>query len=233
MRKRPSTLPTIRDSVLVPAYGVVIQNTPKNSHSKFRPVPALSTAWSDQILACLLAVSRPPVLAGNCLIMAFGNSPTSKRSGSGKLPVPRREDFACKIFPVNIAVTPLADNRSNNPLTNHCIRHLYKTSHISAIDIADTAILALTVLQTGSVNSLHDLKQSGIHLFPRPGKAHGILAHFQTGCGHASRVTGLTRGEQHLAVLEAFNSLRCGRHVCTLGDTYHAISDQGCRILLI
>ena len=83
------------------------------------------------------------------------------------------------------------------------------------------------------MDSLHDLQQPGIHLFPRPGKTHGILAHFQTGGGHPSRIAGLTRGKKHPAVFEALYGLRRGRHIGAFGDTDHAVLDQGCRILVI
>src|SRR5665647_3441234 len=69
------------------------------------------------------------------------------------------------------------------------------------------------------------------HFFTRPAEAQAVLAHLETGGGHAAGVGGLAGAVQELLLDEEVDALGHGRHVGALGDQIHTVVDEILRVL--
>ena len=65
-----------------------------------------------------------------------------------------------------------------------------------------------------------------VHLFGRPTEVHGILAHLQSGCGHASGVDSLARSVKHLMGNERINGFGRTSHIGDFAHAYHSVFDK-------
>ena len=82
-------------------------------------------------------------------------------------------------------------------------------------------------------NALHDALQLGIDLFKGPAQALGVLAHLQTGGGHAACVGSLCRSVQDAVGQVDLDGLRGAGHVGTLAHDGAATLHQSLSGLLV
>ena len=68
--------------------------------------------------------------------------------------------------------------------------------------------------------------QTAVHLVEGPGQTQAVLAHLQTGGGHAARVGRLGGGKQHAVALQVGHRLGGGGHVRALGHREAAVRHQ-------
>src|SRR6185437_5636775 len=94
-----------------------------------------------------------------------------------------------------VAQAEIAYERSDlhQPLIHHRIRYLKKTRNICAVHIIAGCSVFLGSPMADGVNALHDLEESRVYFFARPGDAHAILRHFQAGGSNAARVCRFAR----------------------------------------
>ena len=86
----------------------------------------------------------------------------------------------------------------------------------------------------GSVeDALHDALQLGIHFLKAPAQTLGVLAHFQTGGGHAAGVGCLCGSVQDTVGQVDLDGLGRAGHVCALADNGAAVLDQSLSGLLV
>lgn len=76
------------------------------------------------------------------------------------------------------------------------------------------------------MNVLHDAVELVVHFFTRPGEAHAVLCHFQTGGGNAACVGSLGRTVQDLGGEVGVDTFQVGRHVGTFSDELATVLDE-------
>ena len=82
------------------------------------------------------------------------------------------------------------------------------------------------------MDGLHDFLELGVDLFGRPGEAHGVLAHFETGDSHATGVCRLA-GRKSDATVEVVHSAGRAAHVGGFDDHHAAVLDERLCVILV
>ena len=77
----------------------------------------------------------------------------------------------------------------------------------------------------------HDTLELPVHFLEGPAQALGVLAHLQSGGGHAAGVGGLAGQEVDAFFLEVLGGIQRGGHIGTLADGETAVGHQGLGIL--
>src|SRR5574343_827405 len=95
----------------------------------------------------------------------------------------------------------------DDALGEHRVGNLDEAGDVGAIDVTDLAVCVATMDHAGFMDVAHDLVEAGIDLLPRPGKAHGVLAHFQARRGNAAGIAGLAWGVEHAVTFEYLHGL--------------------------
>ena len=83
------------------------------------------------------------------------------------------------------------------------------------------------------MNALHDLEESRVYFFARPGNAHAILRHFQPGGGNAARVCRFARAIQNSRLEKPMYPRHRRRHIRAFRNDIDTILEQVVRILCI
>src|SRR6266581_6267600 len=116
--------------------------------------------------------------------------------------------------------------RLHNALVEHGICNFDKTGDVRA----DDQITRLPVLSGGFprifVDREHDVTQTRIDFFARPGQTHGVLAHFQSGSGYAAGIRRFAGTEKDFSLEEKIDTRWDSRHVGCLGNQIATVLDQ-------
>ena len=73
------------------------------------------------------------------------------------------------------------------------------------------------------MDGFHDVKETSVHFLARPGNAHAILSHLQTGGGHATGIRCLSWAKEDTRFQELVHAVNGRRHVRALGHGKDAI----------
>ena len=77
------------------------------------------------------------------------------------------------------------------------------------------------------------LNRRVIDFFARPGNAHAVLRHLQTGRGDAAGVSRFARTEKNLRLEELIHAVDRGRHVRAFGDNIDAVPQKIGRVFAV
>ena len=83
------------------------------------------------------------------------------------------------------------------------------------------------------MDRFHDLVQPIVDFLARPGNAHAVLRHLQTGGGDAAGIGGFARTVENLGFEELVHALDRGRHVGAFGNDVDAVVQQVGRVLAV
>ncbi len=76
------------------------------------------------------------------------------------------------------------------------------------------------------MDALHDVAQQALQFLFLPGDACRVLAHLETGNGHAAGVRRLARREQDARCLKSVHAFEIGRHVGAFGNRIDAVGQH-------
>src|SRR5699024_5709197 len=93
--------------------------------------------------------------------------------------------------------------------------------------------ITLCCLRYLIVDINHDVLQSTVHLLESTAASLTVLCHLQRRHCHTTCICCFGWHIQHVLFLEIIRSLPCGRHVCTLSDSFAAILHQNFGIFKI
>ena len=122
---------------------------------------------------------------------------------------------------------------SNDALRHHGFGHFHEAGHVGTAHVVHIAVGICAVFHALAMNAVHDLVQTLVDIFCRPAEVERILAHFETGSGHAAGVDGLTRCEKHLVLDEFVDGFGGTSHVGDFTYAEHAVVNEVLRIVAV
>ena len=121
---------------------------------------------------------------------------------------------------------------SADALSDHRVGDLDEAGEVGARDIVALHAVLLGRIVGVVVDGLHDVLELGVDLFGGPGKAHGVLAHLETGNRDAARVGGLA-GSKSDAAVEVVDGVGRAAHVRSLDDHHAAVLDEHLGVIAV
>src|SRR5205085_501803 len=121
----------------------------------------------------------------------------------------------------------------DQPLVHHRVRDFQEAGDVGAIHIVSGRAVLLGGAVTDLVNGSHDVEEPGIDFFPRPGDAHAVLRHLQTGGCDTAGVRGFPRAEKDSGLEELIHAGNVSRHVGAFGDDVDAVPEEICGVFAV
>ena len=119
-----------------------------------------------------------------------------------------------------------------NALSDHRVGDLDEACEVGTGNVVALHAVLLGGIVGVVVDGLHDVLKLGVDLFGGPGKAHGVLAHLETGNRNTAGVGGLA-GRKSDAAVEVVDGVGRAAHVRSLDDHHAAVLDEHLGVIAV
>ena len=121
---------------------------------------------------------------------------------------------------------------SADALGDHRVGDLDEAGEVGSGNVVALHAVLLGRVVGVVVDGLHDVLELGVDLFGGPRKAHGVLAHLETGNRDAAGVGGLA-GRERDAAVEVVDGVGRAAHVRSLDDHHAAVLDEHLGVIAV
>ena len=121
---------------------------------------------------------------------------------------------------------------SANALSDHRVGDLDEACEVGTGNVVALHAVLLGGIVGVVVDGLHDVLELGVDLFGGPGKAHGVLAHFETGNRNTAGVGGLA-GRESDAAVEVVDGIGRAAHVRSLNNHHATVFDEHLGVIAV